>query len=128
MKALVIDDSKVMRTILKRILNDFHFDVIEASNGRQALEALERFGEFALALVDWRMPEMDGYEFVCAVRANSAYENMPMMMVTTETEMNQVIKALAAGADEYLMKPFTRDVIHEKLQILGLIDSSQCAS
>ena len=73
-----------------------------------------------LALVDWNMPEMNGYEFVCEVRKDNQYKDMKLMMVTTETEMAQVIKALEAGANEYVMKPFTKDMIVEKLTIMGL--------
>jgi two-component system chemotaxis response regulator CheY len=73
-----------------------------------------------LALVDWNMPGMNGLEFVQAVRAEHSYDGILLMMVTTETEMDQVAKALAAGANEYVMKPFTQEVILEKLQMLGV--------
>ena len=66
------------------------------------------------------MPEMNGFEFVCAVRKDDQYKDMKLMMVTTETEMAQVIKALEAGANEYVMKPFTKDMIVEKLTLMGL--------
>ena len=127
MNALVIDDSKAMRSILKKILVDLGFDVVQAGDGRQALEGLERVGKFDVALVDWNMPEMSGIEFVQAVRQNPAYDDMPLMMVTTETEMSQVVKALDTGANEYLMKPFTKDHLLEKLDILGLLDPDSCA-
>jgi two-component system chemotaxis response regulator CheY len=125
-KALVIDDSKAMRSILKKILGEIGFEVIQAGNGRQALEGLQRVGEFDIALVDWNMPEMNGYEFVCAVRDDEAFDGMLLMMVTTETEMSQVIKALEAGANEYVMKPFTKEVVVEKLELLGLLDGQAC--
>jgi two-component system chemotaxis response regulator CheY len=66
------------------------------------------------------MPEMNGYEFIRSVRSSSEWRELPLMMVTTETEMEQVVKALAAGANEYLMKPFTPEMVEEKLQILGI--------
>jgi len=71
--------------------------------------------------VDWNMPEMTGIEFVQAVRAKPEYDGMKLMMVTTETEMSQVSVALEAGANEYAMKPFTKEVLHDKLTMLGVI-------
>jgi two-component system chemotaxis response regulator CheY len=109
-----------MRVVLRNILSDVGFEVYEAEHGIEALKVLEEIGVAELALVDWNMPEMDGYDFICAVRANRSYDDMIMMMVTTETEMGQVAKALDAGADEYVMKPFTKEVILEKLGTLGL--------
>jgi two-component system chemotaxis response regulator CheY len=109
-----------MRAILGGILKQAGFEVVEAGNGREGLERLRQLGAAKLALVDWNMPEMNGLEFVQAVRANPSYARMPLMMVTTETEMAQVSRALEAGADEYVMKPFTRDVILEKLDLLGI--------
>ena len=122
MKALVIDDSKAMRSILKNLLTGVGFEVTQAGHGRQALEGLKRVGKFDIALVDWNMPEMDGLEFVEAVRADPTYNDMPLMMVTTETEMSRVVRALDAGANEYLMKPFTRELLLDKLDMLGLLD------
>lgn len=119
-RALVVDDSRTMRVVLRNILSDVGFEVYEAEHGIEALKVLEEIGVTELALVDWNMPEMDGYDFICAVRANRSYDDMIMMMVTTETEMEQVAKAIDAGADEYVMKPFTKEVILEKLGILGL--------
>jgi two-component system chemotaxis response regulator CheY len=109
-----------MRMILKQILKEIGFEVAEAGNGREALERLKQVDKTDLALVDWNMPEMNGFEFVCAVRAERTYDSLKLMMVTTESEMSQVVKALEAGANEYVMKPFTKDVIREKLAILGI--------
>jgi len=120
MRALVIDDSRAIRLILSRTLQELGFATLEAANGKEALTVLEREGPVELALVDWNMPEMNGLEFVQAARARPAWGSMRMMMVTTETEIERVVKALEAGADEYVMKPFTREVIAEKLAILGL--------
>ena len=102
------------------MLKALKIEVIEAGHGLEALEKLKESGPLDLALVDWNMPEMNGYEFVCAVRKDDQYKDMKIMMVTTETEMAQVIKALEAGANEYVMKPFTKDMIVEKLTIMGL--------
>lgn len=123
MRALIIDDSKAMRSILGRMLRGLDFEVVEAANGREALEQLQAVGKFDLALVDWNMPEMNGYEFVRAVRAKQMYDGVLLMMVTTETEMDNVVRALAAGANEYVMKPFTHEVILDKLRLFGMAGS-----
>jgi len=119
-KALVIDDSKAMRSILSRMLQGLGFEVLEASNGREGLERLQANGKVDLALVDWNMPEMNGLEFIRKVRAEQSYDGVLLMMVTTETEMENVVRALAAGANEYVMKPFTQEIILDKLQIFGM--------
>ncbi len=119
--ALVIDDSRAMRAILKRILTKIDFKVSEAGNGLEGLERLAENDDISICLVDWNMPEMNGYEFVKAVRSDRSNKDIWLMMVTTETEMSRVVKAMAAGANEYVMKPFTDDVIIDKLRLLGLI-------
>jgi two-component system chemotaxis response regulator CheY len=119
MKALVIDDSRAMRSLIGRTLREFGFDVVEASDGREALARMRSQGLPAIALVDWNMPDMDGFEFVCTVRRDEALRGILLMMVTTETEEAQVSRALSAGADEYLMKPFTEEALVEKLELLG---------
>ena len=120
MRALVVDDSAVIRTVLTRILAGLGFEVVSAVNGKEALEKLELGKRPDLTMVDWNMPEMNGYEFIRAVRSDARWRDMPIMMVTTETEMEQVVRALAAGANEYLMKPFTPEMVQEKLAILGI--------
>lgn len=120
MRALVVDDSAVIRTVLTRILTALGFEVIQAVNGKDALAKLQDVERPDIALVDWNMPEMNGYDFIRSVRADQRWRDMPLMMVTTETEMEQVVRALAAGANEYLMKPFTPEMVHQKLAILGL--------
>ena len=120
MRVLVIDDSRAIRMILKKTLTAIGAEVVEAGHGVEALEKLQAGEPFALALVDWNMPEMNGYEFVKAVRGESRYASMKLCMVTTETETAQVVKALEAGADEYIMKPFTKEALQEKLNMLGV--------
>jgi two-component system chemotaxis response regulator CheY len=120
MNALVIDDSKTMRTILRGILTSLGFNVLEAADGREAVAQMELATDIVLALVDWNMPVMNGFEFVQEIRSCQAYDSTKLMMVTTEAEMENVIAALEAGADEYLMKPFTQDSVVAKLGILGL--------
>lgn len=119
MKALVVDDSRATRMILRSALKQEGFEVFEAGDGRQALEELRKVGTVELALVDWNMPVMTGYELICEVRADKTYDGMAIMMVTTESESSQVQRALDAGANEYVMKPFTADVLREKLLLLG---------
>jgi two-component system, chemotaxis family, chemotaxis protein CheY len=119
-KAIVVDDSRASRTILRRALTSQGFEVVEAGDGKQALEQLAKTGPVDLALVDWNMPVMTGYELICEVRSKAEMNRMAIMMVTTETEISQVQKALDAGANEYVMKPFTEEVLKEKLLLLGL--------
>ena len=120
MNALVIDDSRAMRMILGRMLRELGMEVAEAANGRLALDLLDEGLDPALVLVDWNMPEMTGIEVVAAVRQPPYLSTARIVMVTTETEVPQVAQALAAGADEYVMKPFTKESIFEKLQLLGI--------
>lgn len=119
MRALVVDDSKTMRRILGKMLMEIGFEVSEAGDGVEALEALRAGLKPDIALVDWNMPEMNGYDFVRLVRTRRDFDTMRVMMVTTETELSQMVKALEAGADEYVMKPFTKEIIFEKLELLG---------
>jgi two-component system chemotaxis response regulator CheY len=122
-RALVIDDSRAMRTVLKRILLDLDFEVLEAADGRSALGVVEDQGLPELAVVDWNMPVMDGLEFVSELRARDGGRDVVIMMVTTENERSQVVRALAAGAHEYVFKPFTPDAIAAKLSMLGLVEA-----
>jgi two-component system chemotaxis response regulator CheY len=121
MRALVIDDSRAMRRIVGTILKDFGYEVREAGDGRQALDVLEEGFLPDLCCIDWNMPVMDGLQFVSAVRSNPAWRSMTMMMVTSESEHTQIVRALAAGAHEYVIKPFTADAIRDKLALLGLL-------
>ena len=120
MQALVVDDSRAMRTILGKIVTSLGFEVITAVHGKDALEQLTAGARPQLMLLDWNMPEMNGYELLQRVRSDPAYAAAKIIMVSTETEMTQVQNALAAGANEYVMKPFTSEVIYEKLCLLGL--------
>ncbi len=121
MRALVIDDSRAMRSILSRAMGNMGFDVETAGNGAEGLEVIRRGPLPDIALIDWNMPVMDGLEFVSALRGNREWRGITLMMVTTENEHSQVVRALAAGAHEYVMKPFTVDAIGDKLRVLGLV-------
>lgn len=118
---MIVDDSSTMRSVLRMTLRHAGFETLEADNGAEAVQRLAETDAVDLALVDWNMPQMNGFEFLCRVRANHDRDRMKIVMVTTETELEQVQNALRCGADEYLMKPFTRDSVIEKLQILGLV-------
>ena len=121
MRALVIDDSRAMRRIVGSILEDFGYEIRPAGHGREALDVLEEGWLPDLACVDWNMPVMDGLQFVMAVRANPDFRQVTLMMVTTESEHGQIVRALAAGAHEYMIKPFTADAMRDKLALLGLL-------
>src|SRR5215470_4189844 len=120
MRALVIDDSRTVRIIIGQILREIGMEVIEAKNGVEALELIKRDPDIELMLVDWNMPEMNGLDFIGAVRAQPAFRAARILMVTSEAEGAQVARALAAGANEYLMKPFTREVLVAKLNLLDV--------
>lgn len=120
--AIVIDDSRAMRLILKRIVGQLGFEVAEAEDGRAALDVLARLDYVPdLALIDWNMPNMNGLEFVTAVREDERLREMTLVMVTTESEQSHIVRALAAGAHEYVIKPFTQEAMVEKLALLGLV-------
>jgi len=124
-KAIVIDDSRTIRRILAATLGELGFEVCQAENGRAALTTIveaRNADPISLALVDWNMPEMNGLEFVRALRADSRNAGMVVVMVTTETAVDQMVTALDAGANEYVMKPFTKDVIQDKLRLLGVLE------
>jgi two-component system chemotaxis response regulator CheY len=119
---MVIDDSRAMRMILSRTLQGFGYQVAQAANGKDALAQIHGEGpRFSLFLVDWNMPEMNGLEFVKNLRAEPQFGSIPVVMVTTETEADQMSAALEAGANEYVIKPFTNETIEDKLRMLGLL-------
>ncbi len=123
MKALVVDDSQSMRNIVKAGLQKMGVfeSLTEAVNGVDALEKLKSEGPFGLILLDWYMPEMEGYDCLVKIRENPAWNDIKIMMVTTENQQENVIKAVMAGANEYLMKPFTAEMLEEKVKmVLGL--------
>jgi two-component system chemotaxis response regulator CheY len=122
-QALVVDDSRAMRTIIGRFLKEAGYQIAEAADGREALDRLAELrptSPVSLVMVDWNMPEMNGLEFVQAARADASYRDVRIVMVTTETEIERVFSALEAGADEYLMKPFNQAALNDKLNLLGV--------
>jgi len=118
MKILVVDDSATMRRIIINSLASFGYkEVVEAENGAVALKKLG-LGGIELVITDWNMPEMDGYEFVVAARAQ--FPSLPILMVTTNAAKDDIIKAIQAGVNNYVVKPFTPDTLKEKIgSILG---------
>jgi two-component system, chemotaxis family, chemotaxis protein CheY len=121
MRALVVDDSRAMRMILQQILRECGFEhVSEAGHGKDALVQLDKHPDTNLALIDWNMPEMNGLELLAALKQDGRFGSLRRLMVTTENEVAMITKAMEAGANEYVMKPFTKDIIQEKLRLLGL--------
>jgi two-component system chemotaxis response regulator CheY len=121
MRALVIDDSRAVRLIIGNILRELGIDVLEAADGVEALDQLRRHPDTELLLVDWNMPRMNGFDFLRTVRADHAYDRARILMVTSEAQGDQVARALGAGANEYLMKPFNKDVLVAKLSLLDVL-------
>jgi len=126
MHALVVDDSRAIRTIVGRLVRELGFELVEAADGQQALLQLESHPEVSLLLVDWNMPEMDGYQLVQAIRASRRWDHLKIVMITTESEAPQVARAMAAGANQYVTKPFSKETLLAKLTLLG-ISPSQAA-
>jgi two-component system chemotaxis response regulator CheY len=119
--ALVVDDSKAIRMILAKTLRELGYEVREAANGREGLAILEaEKSAITLVLADWNMPEVNGMELLKQLRQKPELASVVVMMVTTESELSQMAAALEAGANEYVMKPFTKDILVEKLELAGI--------
>lgn len=121
MRALVVDDSRPIRRIESEILQELGFETSAAINGVDALAQLAAGEVPDVVLVDWNMPEMDGLEFIKTLRRDARFRGVVVLMVTTETEPDQMLRALSAGADEYLMKPFQKEGLVEKLRLVGMV-------
>jgi two-component system chemotaxis response regulator CheY len=121
MRALVIDDSRAVRIIIGNILREIGMDVLEAKDGLEALDQVKQNPDLDLLLVDWNMPAMNGLDFIRAIRAQRACDGMRILMVTSEAQGEQVNVALKAGANEYLMKPFSKEVLVAKLNLLDVL-------
>ena len=121
MKLLVVDFSSTMRRIIKNTLSRLGYkDVLEAQHGIAAWQVIKENSGIDVLITDWNMPEMNGLELVKKVRAESKYEDIPIIMVTTEGAKAEVITALKAGVNNYIVKPFTPQVLKEKLEnVLG---------
>ncbi|HET6438208.1 MAG TPA: response regulator [Anaeromyxobacter sp.] len=119
MRALVVDDSVPARRHAGRMLAELGFEVFEAGDGGAALKAMEQLGPVELVLLDWNMPYVDGMWFLRSLRKQPSFQEVLVVMATGNTDMASVRQALGEGANEYLMKPFTKELLTEKLQILG---------
>jgi two-component system chemotaxis response regulator CheY len=117
MKVLIVDDSRAMRSVIGRLVKKLGHETVEAGHGKEALEKLATGEHVDVALVDWNMPLMNGLELVQALRASANHANLPLLMVTSETEVERVVAAMEAGADEYLMKPFTDQELATKIEL-----------
>ncbi|MCI6217547.1 MAG: chemotaxis response regulator CheY [Helicobacter sp.] len=119
MKLLVVDDSSTMRRIIKNTLQRLGYDdILEAENGLEAWGILDGTGGINVLITDWNMPEMNGLNLVKKVRADERYKDIPIIMVTTEGGKAEVITALKAGVNNYIVKPFTPQVLKEKLEVV----------
>ncbi len=119
---LVVDDSGVVRKIARRIVEEMDFLVIEAEDGSKALEACKQSFPDAI-LLDWNMPVMDGYDFLGRLRRLPGGEGPKVVFCTTENGMDHIARALEAGADEYIMKPFDKDIVADKFREVGLVEA-----
>jgi two-component system chemotaxis response regulator CheY len=117
---LVVDDSSVIRKVARRILEGLDFQISEAENGEEAIEACRGRIPDAI-LLDWNMPKMDGYEFLRALRRLPGGDKPKVVFCTTENDVAHIARALHAGANEYIMKPFDKDIVEAKFQEVGLL-------
>ncbi|MCC6886926.1 MAG: response regulator [Hyphomicrobiales bacterium] len=117
---LVVDDSSVIRKVARRILEGLDFRISEAEDGEQALDACRGRMPDAI-LLDWNMPKMDGYEFLRALRRLPDGNRPKVVFCTTENDVAHIARALHAGANEYIMKPFDKEIVEAKFQEVGLI-------
>ncbi|HEX4320433.1 MAG TPA: response regulator [Acidobacteriaceae bacterium] len=122
MRALIVDDSRFVRDYLRGLLEKMGVECDEAADGQIGMDRLHENDPFDLALIDWNMPVMDGFQMLKNMRAEG-YSEVKVMMVTTEAEDDFIIRSLDAGADEYLMKPFDNEALTEKLAMLGLVEA-----
>ncbi len=120
MRVLIIDDSVAMRRMLTAYVSELNAECMQAGDGQEALEVLEANGAFDVALVDWDMPRMNGIQFLLRVRNNLQWRHMKLVMVTAHVSFEDLQQALECGADDYIMKPVTSDMITDKLRMLGL--------
>ena len=117
---LIVDDSSVIRKVARRILEGLEFDIVEAEDGEQALSACRSHLPDAI-LLDWNMPKMDGYEFLRMLRKLPGGDGPKVVFCTTENDVAHIARALHAGANEYIMKPFDKEIVEAKFQEVGLI-------
>lgn len=121
MKVLIVDDSEAIRKIMGRMLASMGLSILEAEHGQEALLQLEMHPDIGLLMLDWNMPVMNGIELLEAMDQEKKSGFKPtIVMVSTENEMSKIVKAMTKGANEYIMKPFTKEILEKKLSILGI--------
>jgi len=118
---LLVDDSRAVRLATRRMLGESHCEILEAEDGSQALTTLQAHPEIDAVLLDWNMPIMDGITFLKTVRGDSKLPQPKIVMCTTEGEFSRIMDALQSGANEYIMKPYTQEIVVEKLQEVGVL-------
>ncbi len=119
-RALILEDSRVMRTLLTRMLRELGFEAVPAGHVEEALERLRGESGVELALVDWNLPGLSGMDFLRRLRAEPAHRAIRVLVVSTEVGQHRIEEALREGAQEYLMKPFTREMLADKLALMGM--------
>jgi len=117
---LIVDDSRVVRKVARRIAEDLGFSCEEAEDGQKAYEACQASMPDAV-LLDWNMPVMDGLTFLKELRKLNLPKQPKVVMCTTENEMSSIVEAMQNGADEFIMKPFNNDIVREKLEVAGVL-------
>lgn len=120
-KILLVDDSRAVRMFMRRVASSLGLTTLEAENGQQAMLIAQQHPDLDVVLLDWNMPVMDGLSFLKALREDARERQPAVVMCTTENEMARIVEAMAAGANEYIMKPFTEDIIREKLEGVGVL-------
>ncbi|MBN4053208.1 response regulator [bacterium AH-315-L15] len=121
MQVLIVDDSRPTRKVMARMLDQLGHETVEASHGKEALDQLKAHPDIGLMMLDWNMPEMNGIELLEALKAGKGPAVKPtIIMCTTENAMGKIVQAMVKGANEYIMKPFTKEILEEKLAILGI--------
>ncbi len=118
---LLVDDSRAVRLVGRRMMGTLGLEVLEAEDGKQALEVARANADLDAILLDWNMPIMDGMEFLTALRADNREKQPIVVMCTTENDMPRIVQAMQAGANEYIMKPFTEDIVRDKLEETGVL-------
>ena len=120
-KILLVDDARTVRMVCRRLVSSFGLEVLEAENGEIALAMVRKHLDIDVVLLDWNMPVMDGLTFLKALRDEPLERQPVVVMCTTENDMPRIVEAMQAGADEYIMKPFTEEIVRDKLEETGVL-------
>jgi two-component system, chemotaxis family, chemotaxis protein CheY len=120
MRVLIVDDSRASRMVLQKFMKELRFETIEAENGGHALWLLSQKPDIQLMTVDYHMPQMNGTQLVRLVREKPEFASLPILMISVESRTEYQSEAIQAGVNEYLIKPFTKEMIEEKLRLMGI--------